>query len=319
MTLGLRPRSPRPGARDAPDWEQADPAWIRRALSRALARPSGGWIAVDASRRVGPRPRRYRIAGRDLVAWRGARGGRLFMAPDVCPHMGAPLSEGRVRRDGCIVCPWHGLALGEKGRGGWRPLPAYDDGVIAWVQISGGGRGAAERGDALTSAPILPERPARFVDAAIRLQARCEPADVIANRLDPWHGVHFHPHSFGRLRVVEKLEDEITVRVTYRVGPGAGVEVDARFHCPEPNTIAMTIVDGEGAGSVVETHAAPVEPGRTAILEATLASSSRRGFSAARRAAALIRPWIRRAAHRLWVEDAAYAERRYALRRGEVG
>ncbi|WP_435844405.1 DUF5914 domain-containing protein, partial [Streptomyces griseus] len=25
---------------------------------------------------------------------------------------------------------------------------------------------------------------------------RCEPQDVVANRLDPWHGAWFHPYSF---------------------------------------------------------------------------------------------------------------------------
>jgi hypothetical protein len=24
----------------------------------------------------------------------------------------------------------------------------------------------------------------------------CEPEDVVANRLDPWYGVWFHPYSF---------------------------------------------------------------------------------------------------------------------------
>ena len=76
----------------------------------------------------------------------------------------------------------------------------------------------------------------------------------------------------------------------------------------------MTITDGEGQGSVVETHATPLEPGRTAIVEATLASSARRGFALARRSAPFVRPLIEWAAGRLWRDDAAYAERRYAVR-----
>lgn len=108
------------------------------------------------------------------------------------------------------------------------------------------------------------------------------------------------------------------MRVVYRVLGRLGVEVDARFCCPEPRTIAMTIVSGEGEGSVVETHARPIAPGRTAIIEATLAASDRLGFRAARLASPLLRPLIRRAAERLWVEDAAYAERRWALRRGDA-
>ena len=307
--LGARPGPDRPAVSGDPDWALADPRWIKRALAAALARPSGNWFAVDASQTIGEVPRRYRVGGRELVAWRDR--GELLFAPNACPHMGASLAQGRVER-GCIICPWHGLALGKAGHGGWRPLPAHDDGVLSWVRLAGGP-------EAPTPAPILAERPRHFIAGAIRVEARCEPEDVIANRLDPWHGVHFHPHSFSRLEVVEQREDAITVRVTYRLARRLGIEVDARFHCPEPRTIAMTIVGGEGAGSIVETHATPVAPGRTAILEATLATSSRPGFALARRTSRLIRPWIERAAQRLWVEDAAYAERRYAMRRGELG
>src|SRR5204863_385712 len=83
---------------------------------------------------------------------------------------------------------------------------------------------------------------------------------------------------------------------------------------PEPRTIVMRIVGGEGAGSVVETHALPLEPGRTAIIEATLATSDRPGFRAALGLGAVVRPLMERAARRLWRDDAAYAERRYAVR-----
>lgn len=42
--------------------------------------------------------------------------GELFAMDNVCPHRGAPLSDGRM--DGArIVCPWHGWAFDVK-RGG---------------------------------------------------------------------------------------------------------------------------------------------------------------------------------------------------------
>ena len=97
-------------------------------------------------------------------------------------------------------------------------------------------------------------RPSRALAGVIRVEARCEPEDVIANRLDPWHGVHFHPHSFARLRVLRQDDDEIAVRVAYRVAGPVCVEVDAVFASPQPRSIVMTIEAGEGAGSVVEIH-----------------------------------------------------------------
>ena len=308
VTLGRRLPQRRKPKDCAPDWRQADPAWIKAALGRALSKPTGGWVVLDGSRAVGRSPRRYRVDGRWLVAWRD--GPSLRVAPDACPHMGASLAEGCVS-SGRIVCPWHGLALGaDAPHGGWRTLPAHDDGVLAWVQLGGG--------ENLRAAPILAPRPARYLDAVVSRVAACEPEDVIANRLDPWHGVYFHPHSFARLEVLEKDDESVTVRVVYRLAGALGIEVDARFHCPDAQTIVMTIVDGEGLGSVVETHARGISPGRTAIIEATLATSERWGFGVARAGGRWLRPLIRRAADRLWAEDAAYAERRYAVRTGQL-
>jgi hypothetical protein len=97
------------------------------------------------------------------------------------------------------------------------------------------------------------------------------------------------------------------------------VPVVAEFAAPGPRTIVMRIIDGEGAGSVVETHATPVGPGpdglpRSAVIEAVIAHSDRPGFGHALRARRLIAPFMRQAAARLWRDDLAYAERRYRVR-----
>jgi isorenieratene synthase len=291
-----------PGGR--PDWVQANPAFIERALSRALERPGGGWYVVDASDRIGERPSRYVIGGREYVAWRA--GGRALMAPDRCPHMGAQLSCGHVA-DGQLVCPWHGLRLGPQGHGPWRPVNTHDDGVLLWARL--------DESETPTDGPVVPARPSGpTLTGVVRMEGACEPEDILANRLDPWHGVHFHPHSFARLEMLDVDEDVLTLRVAFRVGGPLCVEVDCTFHCPGPRTIVMTIVAGDGTGSVIETHATPVDRGRTAMIEATVAASDRPGFRLARRAAPLLRPLVERRARRLWVDDLAYAERRYALR-----
>lgn len=305
FTFGTPPPTPAdPPAAAAPDWVQANPARIERSLARALALPSGGWYAVDASSSIGRTPAGYTIDGHELVLWR-AQDGALRAAPGACPHMGASLACGRVRGDN-LVCPWHGLQLGDGPHGRWRPFVAHDDGVLAWVQMP--------RGEDRTPAPILAPRPSLALSGVIRMEAACDPADILANRLDPWHGAHYHPHSFARLRVLEEREDAILVRVAYRVVGPLAVEVDATFHCPDPRTIVMTIVAGEGRGSVVETHATPIAPGRTAMIEATLASSDRPGFRHALKISRWLRPAMNARAARLWIEDIAYAERRHALR-----
>ena len=226
-------------------------------------------------------------------------------------------------QSGCeLICRWHGLALGPSGRAGWRTLPAFDDGALAWVRLDAVG------GEEPTDAPILPERP--DVDASLvavaSMVGTCEPADVLANRLDPWHGAWFHPHSFADLRVERapgrdagEADDHFDLKVAFRLSKNWGVPVRARFTCPEPRTIVMHITEGEGAGSVVETHATPLAPHpdgrpRTAVVEATIAHSARPGFVHARRVQTLVRPVMEWAAKRLWTDDIEYAERTYAVR-----
>jgi len=275
-----------------PTYREASPAIIDAALGRAERRPTGNWYAFAGSRdiRTG-RPFGTCVAGVELVAW----------------------------RRGALVCRWHGLCLnGSTDEFGWRPLPSHDDGVLAWVRLDGVG------GEEPLDQPVIVDRPTGdTLHAVTRLVGTCEPSDIIANRLDPWHGAWYHPYSFTRLEVLTTPTDEadrFLVAVTFRIGR-VGVPTVAEFTSPEARTIVMRIVDGEGAGSVVETHATPIGLGpdgrpRTAVIEAVVAQSDRTGFRRARHAAPLIAGLMRVAASRLWKDDLAYAERRYQLRAG---
>lgn len=298
-----------PNAPRGPDWMQASPTWIANALSQALERDGGGWFALDRREAfAGAGPFSARVNGHTFVLWRDTDGA-LLAAPDTCPHLGASLSTGRVV-EGKVVCPWHGLRLDKRGFRDWHCHLVHDDGVIVWLRLP-------TPGESQTDLPFLPPRPASGVAATISADLRCDPQDVLANRLDPWHGAHYHPHSFGELEVLERTSDEVRVRVVYRVVGPIGVEVDATFRCPDPRTIVMTIVSGDGVGSVVETHATPIAPGLTRLVETTIATSDRQAFGWVERlpfVAHAMRPMIEARAKKLWVEDIAYAERRYALR-----
>ncbi len=316
-------------AEQIPTWADADPGIIRAALARAHARPSGGWFVIAGSREIRPGRAFGRVVGvpagaggqvsREIVAWRDEHGA-LHAGPGACPHLGAALCDAPVH-EGNLVCRWHGLALGPGGRPGWRTFPAHDDGVLAWVRL-------ASAGETVTDTPVLGPRPdpTRSLPTVATVIGRCEPEDVLANRLDPWHGAWFHPYSFANLRVLSAppidcppAEDRFLVEVTFTLGRKWGVPVKAEFSCPDPRTITMEIVDGEGLGSVVETHATPLRPGadgrpRTAVIEAVVAHSGRAGFEHSRRIAGALRPLIARAAKRLWRDDLDYAERRHDLR-----
>ncbi|MFG2311535.1 DUF5914 domain-containing protein [Streptomyces sp. NPDC048566] len=322
LPLSLR-RRPVPWARQRPTWREARPGVIAEALKRARSRPSGNWYVVGASRAVRPgRSLARTVAGREVVLWRN-RAGRLVGGPGVCPHLGAPLRDSPVVC-GTLVCHWHGLALEGGAFAGWEPLPVHDDGVLVWVRLDDVG------GEPPTDAPVVPVRPALpdAVAAVYEGAGTCEPEDVVANRLDPWHGAWFHPYSFVDLTVVDApdgapdgadAEDGFAVDVSFKVAGRLVVPVRAVFTAPEPRTVVMHITEGEGQGSVVETHATPLGPDRsgrprTAVIETVMAVSGRPGFAAARAAAPVLRPLMRAAAGRLWRDDLAYAERRWELR-----
>jgi nitrite reductase/ring-hydroxylating ferredoxin subunit len=318
-TPPLRRRSGPAWAAQKSSWREAKPSLVAEALTKASERPSGNWFVVGASRDVlpGGRPYGRTVGGLEVVLWRASTG-KLHAGPGACPHLGAPLREGRVVC-GTLVCHWHGLALDGAPFAGWDPYPVHDDGVLVWVRLDEVG------GEEPSDRPAVPVRPTAGsgVDAVFTAVGRCEPQDVVANRLDPWHGSWFHPYSFIDLRVLRlprnDKDDAFVVDVSFRVTGRLVVPVRAEFTAPDPRTVVMRITEGEGTTSVVETHATPLtgegaaDP-RTAVVEAVVAASDRRGFALARTAAPLLRPLMRRAAGRLWRDDLAYAERRWTLR-----
>ncbi|MDI3385230.1 DUF5914 domain-containing protein [Streptomyces sp. B-S-A8] len=318
-TPPLRRRSGPGWAAQTPTWQAARPALIAEALKRASARPSGNWFVVGASRdvRAGAGPCGRTVGGVEIVLWRSDTGA-LHAGPGACPHLGAPLRDSRVVC-GTLVCHWHGLALDGAPFAGWEPFPVHDDGVLLWVRLDEVG------GEKPTERPSVPARPApgQALDAVFTAVGACEPPDVVANRLDPWHGSWLHPYSFVDLTVARTPsgdgDDAFVVDVSFRVAGRLVVPVRAEFTAPGPRTVLMRISEGEGASSVVETHATPLTAEgsgrpRTAVVEAVVAASDRRGFALARAAAPALRPLVRRTAGRLWRDDLAYAERRWTLR-----
>lgn len=297
-------------------WRAARPARIEASLADALARDPGGWLVAGHSDELGPSRSLVRtVAGAEIVLWRDAPGS-VRAGPGACPHLGAAL-DGCDVVGGQVLCRWHGLPLGGRERRDWVSYPAYDDGVLLWVRLP-------MPGETPGDAPRLPARPdpARSIAGVISRAVVCEPADIIANRLDPWHGAWLHPYAFSDLTVDEAASsvDRLVLDVSFRLSRWLAVPVRAEFVCPDARTICMTILSGEGAGSVVETHATPVtapgaHPARTVMTEATIAVSDRPGFAVARRVSRVVAAGIRHTAGMLWVDDLAYAARTYELRR----
>ncbi|NHA68139.1 Rieske 2Fe-2S domain-containing protein [Phycicoccus sp. CMS6Z-2] len=303
-------------------WRDARPGRIEAALADALARPTHGWVVVGASGEVPSDTSVVRtVGGREVVLWRDVDGS-LLAGPGACPHLGARLDACPVVA-GDVRCRWHGMPLGRDTDPPWATVAAYDDGVLLWARL-----GVIEDGVEPTDRPVLATRPAPSgaVASVVALPVTCEPRDIVANRLDPWHGAWFHPYAFSDLTVDDDAStpDRLVLDVAYRLDRRFAVPVRAEFTCPDAQTVVMTITEGEGLGSVVETHAtlvtAPgVHPARTVMTEAVVATSDRVGFRVARGLAPLVRMGMRASQRQLWTDDLEYAARRYALRRGLVG
>ncbi|GAA4398436.1 DUF5914 domain-containing protein [Ornithinibacter aureus] len=299
-------------------WRDAKPAKIDESLAAAMRRPTHGWLIAAASSDVpADRTLMRTIAGREVVLWRDTDGS-VLAGPGACPHLGARLEDCDVV-SGTVLCKWHGMPLGRTTRPAWATYASYDDGVLVWVRL-----GQVEPGVQPTDTPVLATRPPLddSIASVISLAVTCEPRDIIANRLDPWHGAWLHPYAFSDLSVDEgeSTPDKLVLDVAYRLGRTFAVPVRAEFTCPDSHTIIMTITDGEGVGSVVETHATPltapgVHPARTVMTEAVVATSERFGFRVARGLASLVKVGMRASATQLWADDLVYAARLYELRR----
>ena len=176
--------------RQRPTYRDASRQIIDAALDRSQRRPSGNWYAFAASRDVrSGRPFGTRVAGTEMVAWRDQQPG-CASARAACPHLGVPTCATAAVDCGALICRWHGLRLErDTGEFGWRALPSYDDGVLAWVRLDSVG------GEEPLDQPVVPARPAGdTLDAVATMVGTCEPSDIIANRLDPWHGAWYHPY-----------------------------------------------------------------------------------------------------------------------------
>jgi phenylpropionate dioxygenase-like ring-hydroxylating dioxygenase large terminal subunit len=109
LTFQRAPNLPRNCTFDPTDWE---------ILSQY-------WHPVAFASDVAGKPLSVRLLDEPLVVFRS--NGELVAARDVCPHRGAPLSQGWVE-NGHLVCPYHGLAYGTDGK--CKHIPSQSEGPI---------------------------------------------------------------------------------------------------------------------------------------------------------------------------------------------
>eukprot|EP00210_Caulerpa_lentillifera_P001790 g1720.t1 len=74
------------------------------------------WWAVQAVANLETdRPNKIKLLGKDFIVWKGHIGDWIAM-DDECPHRMAPLSEGRIEKDGNLLCSYHAWRFNESGK-----------------------------------------------------------------------------------------------------------------------------------------------------------------------------------------------------------
>ena len=127
------------------------------------------WTPVAMSKEVGKAPHALTLAGERLVLFRDAQG-RVSALHDQCPHRGVKLSLGKVSKDGCLECPFHGWRFASGGACTHIPLnpmpeekrqryaatafPVRERGGLIWVYTRPGAEAPEE-----LSVPSVMEQP----------------------------------------------------------------------------------------------------------------------------------------------------------------
>jgi vanillate O-demethylase monooxygenase subunit len=165
------------------------------------------WYVAAASHEIGAGPLGRTICGKRMVIFRGA-GGSISVLEDFCPHRGAPLSLGRVRDDGAIVCGYHGLVMGGDGRCVGMPgqrvrptirvYPAIERYGFVWVWP-----GDKNLADPAHLHPLPWAESPEWTYAGGLYHVACDYRLMIDNLMDLTHETYVHATSIGQPEIEE--------------------------------------------------------------------------------------------------------------------
>eukprot|EP00965_Chrysotila_dentata_P218706 6190723-Pleurochrysis_carterae.AAC.4 len=168
------------------------------------------------------RPNAFTLLGRRMVLWRSADG--WACVEDACPHRLAPLSTGRVKSDGNLMCRFHGWEFAGDGKCAKIPnaspeasaslcgspetaatrFPVRDDGGLLWVWPESGDAGFA---NSLLSSPAVDPNASKFEWIMTIPPVSYE--SMVENSMDPSHAPHLHEGTFAASEMVRLEEYEV--------------------------------------------------------------------------------------------------------------
>jgi len=164
------------------------------------------WTPVALSREVGRKPLSLSLASERVVLFRNGEG-QVSALLDRCPHRGVALSLGKVGKDGCLECPFHGWRFAGDGACTHVPLnpmppekrqrlaatafPVRERGGLIWLYTRPGAEAPSE--------PFVPdalEDPKRNVWMTV-MPFKAHWTRVMENMLDMPHLPFVHRRTIG--------------------------------------------------------------------------------------------------------------------------
>lgn len=165
------------------------------------------WYVACTPDEIAAGPLGRTVCGERMVVWR-AEGGAVAALEDFCPHRGAPLSLGRRRDDGRLVCGYHGLVMGGDGkcvsmpqqrvRPTIRRYPAIERYGFVWVWP-----GEAARADPAALHPLPWADDPAWTYAGGLFHVACDYRLMIDNLMDLTHETYVHATSIGQPEIEE--------------------------------------------------------------------------------------------------------------------
>jgi phenylpropionate dioxygenase-like ring-hydroxylating dioxygenase large terminal subunit len=186
------------------------------------------WTPLVMTRALQREPLRVVVAGEPIVLFRGP-GEAIGALVDRCPHRGVALSLGRVTRDGCLECPFHGWRFDTAGQNRLVPfnpdakrelldarvLPVRTVGDMIWLFTAAGVQPPAEplAPDGLTAPGLLRTYVERHWD--------CHWTRAMENMLDSPHLPFVHRRTIGRT-YRRRMTPESSMEIAWEDTPYGG-------------------------------------------------------------------------------------------------
>ncbi|KAG2502238.1 hypothetical protein HYH03_000724 [Edaphochlamys debaryana] len=267
--------------------------------SGQLERPEGlGYPVFPTDFLDVSRPHPFTLLGKDLVLWRDGSGTwRAF--EDACPHRLAPLSEGRIEKDGTLLCAYHAWRFDGCGkvqdipqvesreavakasaspRSCARAHPTREAQGLLWVWGESGSAAEAESGaKPLPLIPELDDLPASrlnplpwfFRDLPYShdyfVENITDPAHVIVSHHNV-AGSRYTPDQFVSVDPVRPVsaQEGFLYSTKYRTPISAGSKVvSSTTEFTPPSRVKITANFEDGAALILALYSSPTIPGHT--------------------------------------------------------